>query len=145
MSKETFYFSHDCNARNDDKLIAVRMRHNAKGYGIYFMILERLGESSNNMSVADYNVIAYDLRVGSDEVKSIVEDFDLFEFTDDRKFFYSKRFKDQADKRKEKSEKARKSADARWSKDANEMRTHSEGNANKEKESKEEKKKRKEN
>ena len=92
MSKEAYYFSHDGNARNDDKIIAVRMRHGAEGYGIYFMILERLMESSNYMSVKDYNIIAFDLRVSADKVKSIVEDFGLFSFSDDGIYFYSESF-----------------------------------------------------
>lgn len=141
MSKEAFYFPHDCNARNDDKLIAVRMMHKAAGYATYFMILERLGESSDNMSVKDYNVIAFDLRVGADIVKSVVEDFGLFEFTEDGKHFFSNRFKVQADKRREKSEKAINSANARWGNNANAMRTQCDGNANKVKKSKEKKSK----
>lgn len=92
MAKETYYFSHDCNARNDEKLIAVRMRHGAEGYGIYFMILERLMESSNHMSVKDYNIIAFDLRVDTSKIKSIIEDFGLFVFTEDGKYFYSESF-----------------------------------------------------
>ena len=40
--KKTSYFSHDSNARNDEKILAVRMKYGAEGYGIYFMILERL-------------------------------------------------------------------------------------------------------
>lgn len=30
----TPYFSHDSNARNSDKLLAVRIKHGAEGYGI---------------------------------------------------------------------------------------------------------------
>lgn len=89
MSKEAYYFSHDSNARNDEKIIAVRMRHGAEGYGIYFMIIERLLESSNYMSVKDYNIIAFDLRVDAKKVKEIVEDFGLFEFSEDKKHFFS--------------------------------------------------------
>ncbi|CVK17191.1 protein of unknown function (DUF4373) [Apibacter mensalis] len=89
MLKETCYFSHDCNARNDEKIIAVRMRYGAEGYGIYFMIIERLLESANYMSVKDYNVVAFDLRVDAKKVKEIVEDFGLFEFSEDKKHFFS--------------------------------------------------------
>lgn len=92
MAKDTYYFSHDSNARNDDKLIAVRMRQGAEGYGIYFMILERLMESTDYMSVKDYNIIAFDLRVDASKVKSIIEDFGLFVFTEDGKYFYSESF-----------------------------------------------------
>lgn len=92
MQKNRFYFSHDGNARNDDKLIAVRMMHGAEGYGIYFMIIERLLDSTDYMSVKDYNIIAFDLRVSADKIKSIIEDFGLFQFTEDGKLFYSESF-----------------------------------------------------
>jgi len=93
MNKQAYYFSHDSNARNDEKILAVRMRHKAEGYAIYFMILERLREDANGMSIKDYNVLAFDFRVQASKVKSIVEDFGLFDFTEDGKFFYSKRLK----------------------------------------------------
>lgn len=89
MQKDAYYFSHDCNARNDDKIIAIRMRHQMEGYGIYFAIIEKLRESANYMCIKDYNIIAFDLRVSADKVKSIVEEFGLFCFTEDNKYFYS--------------------------------------------------------
>lgn len=92
MAKQTYYFSHDGNARNDDRIIAVRLNHGMEGYGIYFAILERLLESSDFMSVKDYNIIAFDLRVSAGLVKKIVEDYELFSFSDDGKYFYSESF-----------------------------------------------------
>ncbi len=89
MSKKSFYFSHDSNARNDEKILALRMRHRAEGYGVYFMILERLVESTDYTSVKDYNALAFDLRVSAEIIKSIIEEFGLFAFTDDGKRFYS--------------------------------------------------------
>lgn len=86
------YFSHDSNARNDDKLIRLRMKHGAAGYGVYFMILERLREEADYMSIKDYNMIAFDFRVDSSLVKSVIEDFGLFVFTEDGKCFYSESF-----------------------------------------------------
>lgn len=125
MTKEAYYFSHDCNARNDDKIIAVRMRHKAEGYGVYFMLLERLRESSDYSSVKDYNMLAFDFRVSADLVKSIVEDFGLFSFTDDGKRFYSESFSRRMKQKDNKSEKARQSANRRWG-----MQTQCERNAN---------------
>lgn len=85
------YFSHDSNARNDLKLIKVRMsKLGAADYGIYWMIIERLREEPNYMSIKDYNAIAFDLRVNDSDEKSVIEDFGLFDFTDDGKYFYSK-------------------------------------------------------
>lgn len=125
MAKEAYYFSHDCNARNDDKIIAVRMKHKAEGYGVYFMLLERLRESSDYTSVKDYNMLAFDFRVSADLVKSIVEGFGLFSFTDDGKRFYSESFSRRMKQKDNKSEKARESANKRWK-----MQTQCEGNTN---------------
>lgn len=91
--KDTYYFSHDCNARRDEKIIALRIKHKWEGYGLFWGIIELLREAENYECVRDYNIIAYDLRAGSEIIKSIVEDFGLFSFTEDGKRFYSERLK----------------------------------------------------
>ena len=88
------YFPHDSNARNSDKVIKLRMRHKSAGYGVYFMILERLRDSEDYTSHRDYNVIAYDLREDASLIKSVVEDFGLFTISDDGKYFYSQEFRE---------------------------------------------------
>lgn len=117
--KATNYFSHDSNARNDEKLLNLRMHKGAAGYGVYFMILERLREDANYMSVKDYNILAFDLRVDSQLIKSVVEDFGLFAFTEDGKCFYSESFNRRMgamkDVGKVRSEAAQKAAQSRWS------------------------------
>lgn len=112
------YFSHDSNARNSDKLIKLRMRHKAAGYGVYFMILERLREEPEYMSVKDYNMIAFDLREDASLIKSVVEDFGLFVFTEDGKYFYSESFKRRMEIKDEKIKKrveaGKKGLEKRW-------------------------------
>lgn len=108
------YFPHDSNSRNSDKILPLRMSMGADGYGIYFMILERLREEPDYMSVKDYNMLAFDFRVGSDKVKSVIENFGLFSFTDDGKRFYSESFMRRMFKKDEKTIKARESAKIRW-------------------------------
>ena len=124
------YFTHDSNARNSDKIIPLRSKMGAEGYGIYFMILERLREEPSYMSVKDYNMLAFDLRVDAAKVKAVVENFRLFVFTEDGKYFYSESFTRRMQAKDEKSEKARKSAQSRWEGNANAMRTQCERNAN---------------
>lgn len=77
------YFPHDSNARNDERLVNVRMKHGPAGYGVYFMLVERLREDPEYMSVVDYNLIAFDLRIDASLAKSIIRDFGLFAFTVD--------------------------------------------------------------
>jgi hypothetical protein len=121
------YFPHDSNARNSDKLIRLRMKHKAAGYGVYFMILERMREDNNYMSVKDYNMIAFDLREDASLIKSVVEDFGLFVFTEDGKYFYSESFnrrmvyKDEKSQRR--SEAGKKGMSSRWKKDNDDITT----------------------
>ena len=77
------FFPHDSNARNDERLVKVRMQHGPAGYGVYFMLVERLREDPEYMSVVDYNLIAFDLRIDASLAKSIIRDFGLFAFTVD--------------------------------------------------------------
>jgi hypothetical protein len=42
--KETFYFSHDYNARNDDKLLELRDKYKNEGYAVYFYCIETMAE-----------------------------------------------------------------------------------------------------
>lgn len=130
MSKDAYYFSHDSNARNDEKILAVRMKHKAAGYGVFFMILERLRESKDYQSIKDYNVLAFDFRVESAMVKSIIEDFGLFDFSEDGKFFFSKSLNSRMDLKDNISEKRREAANKRWSKNEQQNLSESEIDAN---------------
>ena len=118
------YFSHDSNARNDEKMIRLRMKHKATGYGIYFMILERMRDEEDYICARDYDMIAFDLREDAKLIKSVVEDFGLFEFTDDGKYFYSpsfiKRMKSKDGTSKARSESGRKGMEKRWHKEEEE-------------------------
>ena len=127
------YFSHDSNARNSEKMIKVRMKYGAEGYGVYFMILERLRDEANYMSIKDYNVIAFDLRVDASIIKAVVEDFGLFVFTDDGKYFYSdgfnKRMALKDSKAKKLAEAGKRGAKKRWQQDSHPIATPSKNNS----------------
>jgi hypothetical protein len=137
MPKDTFYFSHDYNARNDEKIKMLIRKHGMIGYGVFWAIVEDLYNNANALRT-DYDGIAYDLRLHSDIVKSVVNDFDLFQINGD--YFGSSSVQARLDQRNEKSLSARKSASYRWNKkeeDANALQTLSEGNAKKERKGKE--------
>ncbi|EOS7783648.1 DUF4373 domain-containing protein [Enterococcus hirae] len=127
------YFPHDSNARNSDKLIPVRMKYGAEGYGIYFMILERLREEKNYMSIKDYNTLAFDLRVDTSKIKAIVEDFGLFAFTENGECFYSEGFNKRMEikdaKSRKRSEAGKKGASKRWQKNSNAIAMPSDENS----------------
>jgi hypothetical protein len=140
MAKDAYYFSHDSNARQDEKIIKLRMKLGWEGYGLYWALIEMLRDANDYSLETDYDSIAFELRTECERIKSIVEDYNLFELDDC--FFYSESLNKRMELKHSKSEKARLSARARWDKEksernANGMRTHSEGNAIKGKESKE--------
>ena len=136
MAKDTFYFTHDFNSRQDAKIKRLLMKHGMMGYGVFWSIIEDLYNNANALPT-DYDSIAYDLRTDSDTIKSIVIDFGLFALDGDT--FGSLSVQKRLDDRAEKSKKARDSAHKRWNKDANAMQSHSEGNAIKERKGKERK------
>ena len=119
MCKKT-YFNHDCDARNDEKLIALRIRYGAEGYGVYFMLIEMLQAAPGCVLEKDYKALAFDLRVSARRIKSIVEDFGLFTPTDGGKKFYSERlikYANEVDESYERyAEAGRKGMKARWNK-----------------------------
>jgi hypothetical protein len=108
------YFSHDSNARNSKKLLRLRQAYGAAGYGVYFMLLERLREEGGYTSDRDYDMIAYDLRESTELIKSVVEDFDLFEISHDGKHFSSKGFTERMELREIRAQAGRKGASGRW-------------------------------
>jgi len=133
MPKDTFYFSHDYNARNDEKIKRLIRKHGMIGYGIFWSIVEDLYNNANALHL-DYEGIAYDLRSDSDTVSSVINDFDLFVF--DVNSFGSLSVQKRLDERNDKSIKARESANKRWN-NANALQMHSDSNAIKERKGKE--------
>lgn len=139
MSKDTFYFSHDYNARNDIKIKRLIAKHKFAGYGIYWAIVEELYNNANALPL-DYECIAFDLNIEIDLLKSIINDFDLFVI--DNGFFGSLSIEKRLEQRNQKSLKARESANKRWNKydsNANALQTQSDSNAIKESKVKENK------
>ncbi|KAA5532683.1 DUF4373 domain-containing protein [Taibaiella lutea] len=124
MAKDKFYFSHDSNARGDDKTVALRMKLGWEGYGLFWAIIEKLRECENYTSVCDYNVIAYDLRSDSAKIKSIINDFGLFSFTECGKCFYSESLKRRMDIKEEISQKRSQAAHERWNKSKEESNSN---------------------
>lgn len=130
--KETFFFSHDYNARTDTKIKKLLAKHGMQGYGIFWSIIEDLYNNANALQL-DIECIAYDLRASDSLVKSVLFDFDLFSISDTT--ISSESVESRLARRNEKSIKASESAKLRWKKkseDANDMRSHSDSDAIKE-------------
>ena len=131
MSKETFYFSHDYNARSDSKIKKLISKQGLLGYGIYWAIIEDLYNNDNSIPY-DLESLSFDLRQPVEIVEDVLNNYDLLWIK--KNTISSNSVEYRLQKRKEKSEKARESAGMRWNKkqNANAMRTHSDSNAIKE-------------
>lgn len=111
------YFPHDSNARNSKKLLRLRKKHGAAGYGVYFMLIERLTEEENFCSDLDYDMLAFELRVKRELVKSVVENFELFDVKKSEggvSKFTSAGLTERMEIRGIRSEAGKKGAAARW-------------------------------
>lgn len=139
--KETYYFSHDYDSRQDPKIKRLIAKHGAEGYGAFWCIIEMLYQQAGYLHLEDCDCIANDMRTDCERILSIINDFGLFKKKDKR--FWSESVLRRLKLREEKSLKAKKSAQTRWNKqphsdgNATAYRTHSDGNAIKEKKTKE--------
>lgn len=137
--KETFYFSHDYNARSDWKLVKLAMKYGMEWIWAYWCIIEMLYEEWWYLDIEEYERITFELRMEYKVVESIINNFWLFE-KDDTKF-WSNSVLDRLKQRMDKSEKARISVQKRWDKkkeeDTNVLRTNYECNTIKERKGKE--------
>lgn len=126
MAKE--YFSHDYDTRADEKIKTLIRKHGMVGYGIFWALVEDLYHNANALRL-DCEGIAYDLRTECEVVKSVINDFGLFEINGE--IFSSISVGKRLLIRDEKSSNASKSANKRWG-NATALPTQSDRNAIKE-------------
>ena len=123
------YFSHDYDAREDEKIMDLMGVLGWAGYGQYWGVIELLYKNCGKMRT-QYERIAFALNTHPDSIKEIVENFGLFIVKNG--FFYSKSVNSRLKKRSEKSDMARANAYKRWNnRDANAMQSQSNRNAKK--------------
>ena len=87
MMKDTFYFQHDYNARNDPRLQRLIMKCGCEGIGIYWCIVEQLYEQGGKLPNNHIETIAFNLHTTKTIVEEVV--FGLNLFVSDDEFFWS--------------------------------------------------------
>jgi hypothetical protein len=137
--KECYYFPHDSNARNDEKITWMRTVYGSEGYGWYWILIEMLRDQNdyklNYGNKYACNALALQLQCNADAAHKFIEDcineFNLFE--SDGEFFWSNSLIRRMKNKDEKSEKARQAALSRWDKkcNADAMQTQCDSNASK--------------
>ena len=125
--KNIYYFSHDCNARNDEKILVMRSIYGLEGYAMYFMIIEILREQADfKLKDTKYlpNALAVQLGTDVETIQKFLDDccdeFNLFVRKDG--FIYSESLNRRMGIVDEISKKRKEAASKRWENMQNECK-----------------------
>ena len=135
--KDTIYFQHDFNSKDDPKMVKIRMKFWLEWYWLFWTILEHMRWDTNIvLKDCDCNAFAFQMQY---DFTKLVEfllfcvDVWLFLYDKKDKVYYSERLQTNVERMRLKSKKAKDSADERRKKrereNANALPTQSEGNA----------------
>ena len=87
--KETCYFSHDANAKDDFKIMLLIEELGLEGYGIFWVLIETLREQQNyKYPIKLLSVLARKYNTTLVKLEVVVKNYHLFQIEDDC-FFYS--------------------------------------------------------
>jgi hypothetical protein len=114
MTKHALYFSHDSNARTDEKIVDLRMCLGWEGYGLYWAVVEMLSESTDYKMKTDCKRIAFTLGCSLEVADQIINNFNLFIIDGD--CFSSESLNRRMELKSKKSDRAKRGAEARWHK-----------------------------
>jgi hypothetical protein len=125
--KSVEYFPHDCNAKDDPKIMLMMAQLGLESYGIYWILVEYLRDQPGYrapMLLLD----PLSRRYGSSREKfeAIVTKFDLFEYND--QYFASPSLIRRMAPMERKREQAKISISKRWSKNTNVLPSYNESN-----------------
>jgi len=91
-TKHTFYFDHDYNARNDQKILELRAEYGWEGYGVYFALVEVLCESNGTIKRGALAGLSLGLNMAKTDLVKMIDfmiEIGLFEQEND--LIYSNR------------------------------------------------------
>ena len=117
--KEAYYFSHDTNARNDEKILCLRADYGITGYGAFWVLIEMMFENQNTqLSHNHVKGIAYSLNMEVELLTNIINScIEYGLFVSDGDNFWSESLRSRKgtyiNKREKKVEAGLKSAEAR--------------------------------
>lgn len=114
MPLENLYFRHDQNARNNPKLLKLKMKMGMEGIGIYWCLIECLYELNGYLKEDDLETFCFNEHVDIVKVKNVLK-LANFKF-DKEKGYYSNGVLERINKREEFCLKQKEKADKRWSK-----------------------------
>jgi len=143
-NKDAYYFSHDSNAHQDEKILDLRAEWGWEGYGLFWGVVELMREQTNyQLSNSDnlYKKIALQLNISPDKAEQFL-DFcvNIGLFINKNGSLYSESLLRRMAEKDKRSQQASKAAKVRWNNERNDdeeqqdsgsnadaMREHSDG------------------
>lgn len=114
MPLENLWFRHDFNARNNPKLLKLKMKMNMEGVGIYWSLIETLYELNGYLKEDDLEAFCFNEHIEMEKVKQVLN---LANFQYDKiKGYYSNGVLERINQREEYCAKQKEKADKRWGK-----------------------------
>lgn len=116
MAKESFYFSHDYNARNDEKILELRAEFGAEGYGVFWMAVETMAENENcGIKASLLGGLSLGYGVAKDKLSAIIKKcIELNLFYENEGYYFSNRLLAHKKLRNTLSIAGKKGADSKW-------------------------------
>lgn len=116
--RDTYYFPHEYNAKDDPKCERLISVMGMEGYGIFWALLETLrAQPGYTYPLANIPIVAHKYYTTPELMRRVVFDFGLFTIVED-KIFFSKgllnRMQPMDERRKKKSDGGKKGAEKRW-------------------------------
>lgn len=118
MSKDAYYFSHDANAQNDEKILDLRADYGWRGYGIFWATIELMRNQTDYKLKNDeklHKKIALQLNLDTDFTKDFLDsciEYGLFKR--ENGYVFSQSLLKRMGKYEKRKQAARKAAKVRW-------------------------------
>lgn len=114
--KDAYWFKHDSNARNDEKIIDLRTDLGYEGYGIFWALIEFLRDTESYEAEYKPKRLAMAIQAEESLIEQVINSYGLF-VVDDQGKFYSKSLKVRMEAMDKKREQQRNNANKRWAKE----------------------------
>ncbi len=94
VKKEAYFFYHDSNSRNDEKILSMRVKYGYEGYGLFWAIIEAMRDQTDyklsTKKIKELNLsLNFDEKKLTDFIEDCINEFNLFSSDGDK--FYSNR------------------------------------------------------
>lgn len=87
-TKDTYWFRHDSNAKDDFKCMLLIEQLGCEGYGIFWILIETLREQKDyKYPISLLSVLARKYNTTQAKMETVVQNYNFFEFDNDSFFF----------------------------------------------------------